>query len=53
MEPDNLATAEHFLNNIDGDDLTTVSDEIAYASAQAAVAMVRALRDLAGVIRGE
>lgn len=47
MEPDNLATAEHFLDNIDGDDLTTVTDEIAYAQAQATVAMVKTLRQLA------
>ncbi|MFN6543507.1 hypothetical protein [Mycolicibacterium nivoides] len=47
MEPDNLATAEHFLDNIAGDDLTTVTDEIAYAQAQATVAMVKTLRELA------
>lgn len=46
MEPDNLATAEHFLDNIAGDDLTTVTDEIAYAQAQATVAMVKTLRQL-------
>lgn len=47
MEPDNLATAEHFLDNIAGDELTTVTDEIAYAQAQATVAMVKTLRELA------
>uniref|UniRef100_A0AAU8GPN2 Uncharacterized protein n=1 Tax=Mycobacterium phage JustASigh TaxID=3158894 RepID=A0AAU8GPN2_9CAUD len=47
MEPDNLATAQHFLDNIAGDDLTTVTDEIAYAQAQATVAMVKTLRELA------
>ncbi len=47
MEPDNLATAEHFLDNIEGGDLPTVSDEIAYASAHAVVAMVKTLRQLA------
>lgn len=47
MEPDNLATAEHFLDNIAGDELTTVTDEIAYAQAQATVAMVKTLRQLA------
>ena len=47
MEPDNLATAEHFLDNIEGGDLPTVTDEIAYAQAQATVAMVKTLRELA------
>lgn len=47
MDTDNLATAEHFLDNIDGGDLPTVTDEIAYASAQAVVAMVKTLRQLA------
>lgn len=45
MEPDNLATAEHFLDEIDGDDLGSVTEEIAYA--QATVALVKTLRELA------
>lgn len=47
METDNLATAEHFLNEIDGDDLGSVTEEIAYAQAQATVALVKTLRELA------
>ncbi|OCB46655.1 hypothetical protein A5721_10705 [Mycobacterium vulneris] len=47
MEPDNLATAESFLDNIPVGNLTNVTDQIAYASAQAVVAMVKTLRELA------
>lgn len=47
MEPDNLATAELFLDNIPVGNLTNISDQIAYASAQAVVAMVKTLRELA------
>lgn len=47
MEPDNLATAQHFLDNIAGDDLTTIADQIAYAQAQAWCDAATSLRQLA------